>query len=319
MRIVVLDGYAANPGDIGWDALKRCGEVTVYDRTAPEDVISRIGDAEVVFTNKVVVDEAVMAACPNIKYIGELATGYNNVDVAAAKRRGIAVCNIPAYSTDSVAQMTFALLLDICSRAAQHSAAVHAGKWAACPDFCFWETPLIELAGKTMGIVGFGRIGRAVARIAVAMGMSVLCYSRHPGGEPLPEGCRYADLDALFARSDIISLHCPLNDDSRGMINRESIARMKDGVILLNTGRGPLVAEQDLADALNAGKVYAAGVDVVSAEPIRPDNPLLTARNCLITPHIAWAPFEARQRLMDIAVGNLEAWMRGEPQNNVAG
>ena len=319
MRIVVLDGYAANPGDISWDALKRCGEVTVYDRTAPEDVISRIGDAEAVFTNKVVVDEAVMTACPNIKYIGELATGYNNVDVAAAKRRGIAVCNIPAYSTDSVAQMTFAMLLDICSRAAQHSAAVHAGKWAACPDFCFWETPLIELASKTMGIVGFGRIGRAVARIAVAMGMNVLCYSRHPGGEPLPEGCRYANLDALFARSDVISLHCPLNDDSRGMINRESIARMKDGVILLNTGRGPLVAEQDLADALNAGKVYAAGVDVVSAEPIRPDNPLLTARNCVITPHIAWAPFEARQRLMDIAVGNLEAWMRGEPQNNVAG
>ena len=318
MKIIVLDGYAANPNDISWEPLRRYGEVTLYDRTPADQVAARIGDAEAAFTNKVVIDEGVMAACPNLKYIGELATGYNNVDVEAARRRGIAVCNIPAYSTDSVAQMTFSLLLDICFHAARHSDAVHAGKWTACPDFCFWETPLIELAGKTLGVVGTGRIGRAVSRIAAAMGMKVLCYSRHPGGA-LPEGCRWATLEELFAASDVISLHCPLNDDSRGMINRESIARMKDGVILLNTGRGPLVAERDLADALNAGKVYAAGVDVVSAEPIRPDNPLLTARNCVITPHIAWAPFEARQRLMDIAVGNLEAWMRGEPQNNVAG
>ena len=318
MKIVVLDGYAANPGDISWERLERLGEVTVYDRTPAMLVAERIGDAEAAFTNKVVVDEAVMAACPNLKYIGELATGYNNVDVEAARQRGIAVCNIPAYSTQSVAQLTFALLLDICNRAARHSDAVHAGKWTACPDFCFWETPLIELAGKTMGVVGFGRIGRAVARIAVAMGMDVLCYSRHPDPEALPEGCRFAELDELFARSDVISLHCPLNDDSRGMINRQSLSRMKDGVILLNTGRGPLVVEQDLADALNSGKVYAAGVDVVSAEPIRADNPLLTAKNCVITPHIAWAPYEARLRLMDIAVSNLETWMKGAPVNNVA-
>lgn len=317
MKIIVLDGYAANPNDISWAPLERFGEVTVHDRTAPGDVIARIGDAEAVFTNKVVIDEAVMAACPNLKYIGELATGYNNVDVEAARRRGIAVCNIPAYSTDSVAQMTFSLLLDICFHAARHSDAVHAGKWTACPDFCFWETPLIELAGKTMGIVGYGRIGRAVSRIAAAMGMRVLCYSRHRTGE-LPEGCHWAALDELFAQSDVISLHCPLNDDSRGMINRDSIAAMKDGVILLNTGRGPLVVEQDLADALNSGKVYAAGVDVVSAEPIRADNPLLSAKNCVITPHIAWAPFAARRRLMDIAVGNLAAWLDGSPVNNVA-
>ena len=318
MKIVVLDGYAANPGDISWEPLRRFGEVTVYERTPREQIVARIGDADAVLTNKAVIDEAVMAACPNLKYVGELATGYNNIDVQAARRRGVTVCNIPAYSTVDVVQMTFALLLDICLNAARHSAAVHAGKWAACPDFCFWETPLIELAGKTMGIVGFGRIGRAVARVAVAMGMNVLCHSRRREGE-LPEGCRWAGLDELFARADVVSLHCPLNDDSRGIINRDSIARMKDGVIILNTGRGPLVVEQDLADALNAGKVYAAGVDVVSVEPIKEDNPLLSARNCVITPHIAWAPLAARQRLMDIAVGNVEAWIRGETVNNVAG
>ena len=318
MKIVVLDGHAANPGDISWEPLRAFGEVAVYERTPREQLVQRIGDADAVLTNKARIDEAVMAACPNLKYVGELATGYNNIDVDAARRRGIAVCNIPAYSTVDVVQMTFALLLDICLNAARHSAAVHAGKWASCPDFCFWETPLIELAGKTLGIVGFGQIGRAVARVAVAMGMKVLCHSRHPAGE-VPEGCRWATLDEIFAESDVISLHCPLNDDSRGMINRDSIARMKDGVIILNTGRGPLVVEQDLADALNAGKVYAAGVDVVSEEPIRADNPLLTARNCVITPHIAWAPFAARQRLMDIAVGNVKAWIEGKPVNNVAG
>ena len=317
MKIVVLDGHAANPGDISWEPLRRLGELTVYERTPADQVVERIGDAEAVLTNKCRIDGAVMAACPNMKYVGELATGYNNIDVEAARSRGVAVCNIPAYSTDDVVQMTFALLLDICLGAARHSAAVHAGKWSACPDFCFWEKPLIELSGKTMGVVGFGRIGRAVARVAVAMGMKVLAHSRRREGE-LPEGCRWAALDELLAESDVISLHCPLNEDSRGMINRDSIARMKDGVILLNTGRGPLVVERDLADALNAGKVYAAGVDVVSEEPIRADNPLLTARNCAITPHIAWAPTAARQRLMDIAVGNLAAWMDGRPVNDVA-
>lgn len=316
MKIIVLDGYAANPGDISWEPLRRLGEVTVYDRTPADQVALRIGDAEAVLTNKCRIDEAVMAACPNLKYVGELATGYNNIDVQAARRRGVTVCNIPAYSTVDVVQLTFALLLEICMNAARHSDAVHAGKWTACPDFCFWETPLIELAGKTMGIVGYGRIGRAVSAVAVAMGMKVLAYSRHPSGE-LPEGCRWAGLDELLAESDVISLHCPLNEDSRGMINRDSIARMKDGVILLNTGRGPLIVERDLADALDSGKVYAAGVDVVSEEPIRADNPLLTARNCVITPHIAWAPTAARQRLMDIAVGNLSAWLEGKTVNDV--
>lgn len=318
MKIVVLDGHAANPGDISWEPLRRFGEVAVYERTPRELLVQRIGNADAVLTNKARIDDAVLAACPNLKYVGELATGYNNIDVEAARRRGVTVCNIPAYSTMDVVQMTFSLLLDICMNAARHSAAVHAGKWASCPDFCFWETPLIELAGKTLGIVGFGRIGRAVSRVAVAMGMKVLCHSRRQQGE-VPEGCRWASLEEIYAESDVISLHCPLNDDSRGMINRDTIARMKDGVILINTGRGPLVAEQDLADALNAGKVYAAGVDVVSEEPIRADNPLLTARNCVITPHIAWAPLAARQRLMDIAVDNLEAWVKGEPINNVAG
>ena len=318
MKIVVLDGYAANPNDISWEPMRALGALTVYDRTPAALTAERIGDAGAVFTNKVVIDGSIMDACPNLRFIGELATGYNNIDVAAARERGIAVCNVPAYSTDSVAQMTFSLLLDICLHVARHSDAVHAGKWTACPDFCFWETPLIELAGKTMGIVGFGAIGHAVARIAVAMGMNVLCYSRRRP-ESVPEGCRYAELDELFAQSDVITLHCPLNDDSRGMINRESIARMKDGVILLNTGRGPLLVEQDLADALNSGKVYAAGMDVVSAEPIRADNPLLTAKNCVITPHIAWAPKAARERLMRISVENLAAWIQGRPQNNVAG
>lgn len=320
MKIIVLDGYAANPNDISWAPMEALGEVTVYDRTPADQVIERIGSAEAALTNKVVIDEAVMAACPSLRYIGVLATGYNIVDVDAARRRGIAVCNIPAYSTDSVAQMTFSLLLDICFNAARHSSSVHAGKWTACPDFCFWETPLIELAGRTLGIVGYGRIGQKVSRIASAMGMNVLCHSRHPDPAlALPENCRWATLDEIYALSDVITLHCPLNDDSRGMINRDTIARMKDGVILLNTGRGPLVVEQDLADALNAGKVYAAGVDVVSAEPIRADNPLLTAKNCVITPHIAWAPKAARERLMAIAVQNLKAWQDGQPINNVAG
>lgn len=317
MRIVVLDGHAANPGDISWEPFRQFGELVVYERTPKEQLLQRIGDADAVLTNKARIDADVMAACPNLKYVGELATGYNNIDVDAARARGVVVTNIPAYSTADVVQMTFALLLDICLNAARHSAAVHAGKWASCPDFCFWETPLIELAGKTLGIVGFGQIGRAVARVAVAMGMNVLCYSRRQVGVA-PEGCRWASLEDIFGQSDVISLHCPLNDDSRGMINRDSIAKMKDGVIILNTGRGPLVVEQDLADALNSGKVYAAGVDVVSEEPIRADNPLLTARNCVITPHIAWAPLAARQRLMDIAVGNFAAWVAGSPVNNVA-
>ena len=317
MKIIVLDGYAANPNDLSWQPIADLGELTVYDRTPPELAAARIGDAEAVLTNKVVIDDEVMAACPNLRYIGELATGYNNIDVAAARRRGICVCNIPAYSTDSVAQLTFALLLEICLHVGLHSDSVHAGDWTRCPDFAYWKTPLIELSGRTIGIIGFGRIGRAVGRIAAALGMKVLCYSRHVPSEPLPEGCRLSTLDGIFTQSDVISLHCPLNDDSRGLISRDAIARMKDGVIILNTGRGPLVDEQALADALNAGKVYAAGVDVVSSEPIAADNPLLTAKNCVITPHIGWAPFAARRRLMDIAADNLRAFVSGSPVNAV--
>ncbi len=318
MKIVVLDGYAANPNDLSWDGLARLGTLTVHDRTPEAEIPARIGDAEVVFTNKAPISAATLAACPNVRFIGVLATGYNIVDIAACRARGIAVCNVPAYSTPDVAQMTFSLLFDICFHVARHSESVHAGEWTACPDFSYSVTPLIELAGRTMGIIGFGQIGQAVARIASALGMRVLCHSRHHTCTDMPANCRYATLDEILDCSDVITLHCPLNEGTRGLVNRDTIARMKDGVIIINTSRGPVVVEQDLADALNSGKVYAAGVDVVSAEPIAADNPLLTARNCVITPHIAWAPKAARERLMAVTVSNLEAWMQGKPVNNVA-
>ncbi len=315
-KIVILDGYTENPGDLSWAGFEALGELSVYDRTAPGETARRIGDAEIAYTNKTAISREVLLACPNLRFIGVLATGYNVVDVAAAKERGILVANIPSYGTFAVAQYVFALLLEICHRVQRHSDAVYAGRWTASADFCFWDSPLIELAGKTMGIVGFGRIGQATARIAKAFGMHVLAHSRTvtDEGRVLAE---YVTLEELYARSDVISLHCPLTDETRGMINRGTLEAMKDGVILINTGRGPLVAEQDLADALNSGKVYAAGVDVVSEEPIRGDNPLLTAENCLITPHIAWAPKESRQRLMDIAVDNLRQFLSGTPVNIV--
>ena len=319
MKIVILDGYTENPGDLSWDSLKSLGELTVYDRTSLTDVreaIARIGDAESVITNKTPLTREVLDACPAIKYIGVLATGYNVVDVEAAKAKGILVCNIPAYGTEAVAQFAIALLLEICHHVAHHSDAVHSGRWESCPDFCFWDYPLIELAGKTMGIIGFGRIGQATGRIAKALGMKVIAYDEHvtDSGREIAE---YLDLDALYSRSDVISLHCPLFPSTQGIINRDSIARTKDGVILLNNSRGPLIVEQDLADALNSGKVYAAGLDVASSEPIAGDNPLLKAKNCLITPHISWASKESRQRLMDIAVDNLRAYMEGAPVNVV--
>lgn len=315
-KIVILDGHTLNPGDLSWSEFEKLGDFTVYERTAETDILSRIGDAEVVFTNKTPLTRETISACPNLRYIGVLATGYNVVDADAARARDIPVSNIPAYGTNAVAQFSFALLLEICHHVGRHSDAVHAGRWSEIPDFCFWETPLIELAGKTIGIVGFGRIGRATAKIARAFGMNVIAHSRTETeeGRALAE---YVPLDELYARSDVISLHCPLTDETRGMINRDSIARMKDGVILINTGRGPLVVEQELADALNSGKVYAAGLDVVSVEPIREDNPLLRAKNCLITPHIAWAPKEARQRLMAIALENLRSFLDGNPVNIV--
>ena len=315
-KIVILDGHTENPGDLSWGGFEALGELTVYDRTAPDDVVSRIGDAEVVFTNKALLPRDAILACPNLKFIGVLATGYNVVDVAAAKEKGVLVANIPAYSTPSVAQLVFALLLEICHHVQRHSDAVHEGRWTNSPDFCFWDYPLIELKDKVLGIVGFGRIGQAVARIGAALGMKPVAFSRTEteAGRALAE---YVSLEELYARSDVISLHCPLTEETRGMINRDSIGKMKPGVILINTGRGPLIAEQDLAEALNSGRVYAAGVDVVSEEPVRSDNPLLTAKNCLITPHIAWAPRESRQRLMDIAVDNLRQFLAGTPVNIV--
>ena len=320
MKIVILDGYTENPGDLSWEGFERLGELTVYDRTPvgeEAEIQTRIGDAEIVITNKTPLTRGTIEACPQIRYIGALSTGYNVIDIEAARERGIPVSNIPGYATEAAAQLTFALLLDICQHAAHHSQAVHEGRWSACPDFCFWDYPLLELAQKTFGIIGFGSIGQAAGRLANAFGMKVLAYAPHRKPELESEMCRYGELEEILAEADIISLHCPLFPSTEGMINRETIARMKDGVILLNTGRGPLIVEQDLADALNSGKVYAARLDVVSVEPIREDNPLLKARNCLITPHIAWASKESRQRLMDMAVGNLEAFLAGKPVNVV--
>lgn len=320
MKIVILDGYTENPGDLSWEGFEDLGELTVYERTPVNDkseIRKRIGDAEIVITNKTPLTQETIESCPRIRYIGALSTGYNVIDIEAAKEQGIPVTNIPSYGTDAVAQFTFAMLLDICHHAAHHSQAVYEGRWSACPDFCFWDYPLIELAGKTMGIVGFGRIGQAVGRLANAFGMKVLAYAPHKRPELETGICHYVELPELLSKADVISLHCPLFPATEGMINKESIAMMKDGAILLNTGRGPLIVEQDLADALNSGRLYAAGVDVVSVEPIREDNPLLKAKNCLITPHIAWASRESRQRLMDTAVGNLKAFLAGEPVNVV--
>ncbi len=317
MKIVILDGYTENPGDLSWAGFEALGDVTVYDRTtSPADIVPRIGDAEVVITNKTPLTKETFAACPSIKYVGVLATGYNVVDVDAAREKGIPVTNIPTYGTTAVAQYVFALLLEICHHVAAHSDAVHAGEWSAGSDFSFWKYPLIELAGKTFGVIGFGRIGQNAARIAAALGMKVLAYDEYPQKEAEQYG-RYVTLDELLRESDVISLHCPLFPSTEGMINKDTIAKMKDGVILINTSRGPLVVEADLAAALDSGKVYAAGLDVVSSEPIKADNPLLKAKNCLITPHIAWAPKESRARLMDIAVENLAAFQKGSPVNVV--
>ncbi|MGI6152608.1 MAG: D-2-hydroxyacid dehydrogenase [Christensenellaceae bacterium] len=319
MKIVILDGYTENPGDLSWADLEKLGDLTVYDRTPLDDVdeiVSRIGDAEAVYTNKTPLPREVFDRCPGIRFVGVLATGYNVVDISAAKEKGIPVCNVPTYGTNVVGQFAIALLLEICSRVGHHDSQVHAGKWETCPDFCFWDYPLIELAGKTMGIVGFGRIGQATGKIAKAMGMNVIASDTFVSeeGKAIAD---YVDMDTLFKTSDVIALHCPLLPETEGLVNKDSIAKMKDGVIILNNSRGPLIVEQDLADALNSGKVYAAGVDVVSSEPIKGDNPLLKAKNCIITPHISWAARESRQRLMDIAVDNLRQFVAGAPVNVV--
>ena len=321
MNLVILDGYTENPGDLSWDILKTFGLLTVYDRTDPTDeaeIIRRIGDSEIVITNKALITHAVLDACPGIRYITVLATGYNVVDIEYAREKGIPVSNVPAYGTAAVGQFAIALLLEICHHIGHHNESVHRGDWERCQDFCYWDTPLIELAGKTMGIIGFGRIGQTTGRIAKALGMRVLAC----GSRPTDQGraiAEYVDQDFLLENADVISLHCPLFPETKGLINRDSIRKMKDGVIIINNSRGPLIVEQDLADALNSGKVAAAAVDVVSTEPIRGDNPLLTAKNCIITPHISWASKESRQRILDCTEANIRAFLDGAPQNVVNG
>ena len=315
--IVILDGFAVNPGDLSWDGIAAQGNLTVYERTPADQVVSRIGSAEIIFTNKTVITAEIMDACPSIKFIGELATGYNNIDVAAAAARGICVSNIPAYSTDSVVQMVFALLLEACHHVGAHSDAVHAGDWSSSPDFCFWNFPLIELAGKTLGIIGFGRIGQGVARVARALGMNVLAYGPRYKPEMDENGCKAATLDEVFAQSDVISLNCPLFEETKNLIRAENIAKMKDGVILINTARGAMLNEADVRAALDSGKMAYLCADVATVEPIPADSPLLGAKNAILTPHFAWAPKEARIRLMHIAEENLRAYLAGSPINRV--
>ena len=319
MKIVVLDGYTENPGDLSWAELEKLGQLTVYDRTAYEEsplIAQRIGDAEVIVTNKTPISQQTLEQCPNLKLIAVLATGYNVIDCAAARKKGVSVVNVPTYGTASVSQYSIALLLEICHHIGHHDQSVHAGNWANNADWCYWDYPLIELEGKTMGIIGFGRIGQAEGRIARALGMRVLAYDLYPSDSGRAIGA-YVDLDTLYRQSDVISLHCNLTPENTRMINKDSIAKMKDGVILINNARGQLIDEQDVADALNSGKLAAAGLDVVYTEPIREDNPLLKAKNCIITPHISWAPKESRQRIMDVTTENIRAFLAGRPQNVV--
>lgn len=318
MKLVITDGYCENPGDLSWEPLKQFGELVIYDRTEDDEdkIIDRIGDADIAIINKVPITERIMDACPNLKAIAILATGYNVVDIDAARKRGIPVCNVPAYGTDAVAEFAMSLLLELCHHVGHHADAVKEGRWESCPDFCFWDYPLMDLHGKTMGIIGFGRIGRTTGKLANAFGMKVLAT----GSRPTPEGealADYVDLDTLLARSDVIALHCPLLPGTKDIICRENIEKMKDGVIIINNARGGCVVEQDLADALNSGKVAAAGLDVVSTEPISGDNPLLTAKNCIITPHISWASRECRQRILDTTVENVRSFLAGIPKNVV--
>ena len=317
MKIVILDGRGLNPGDLDYSCFDQFGEVTLYQRTdSEEETIRRIGDHEIVMVNKVPITEAILDACPNIKLICVQATGYNIVDTAACARRGIPVTNVPSYGTAAVAQFTLALMLEMCHRIGLHNHSVHQGDWCKSETFCYWLTPQMELAGKTLGLIGFGRIGQAVARLARAFGMKVLACNRSQSdeGRALAE---YVDLDTLLANSDFVSLHCPQTAETAGLINAATIAKMKDGAMLVNTARGGLVVEEDLVEALNSGKLRYAAVDVVSQEPMHSDNPLLTTRKCIITPHIAWAPVESRQRLLDTVVENVRCFLEGKPQNVV--
>lgn len=319
MRIVVLDGHTLNPGDNPWDDLAALGDLTVHVRSAPDEIVPRARGAEVVLTNKTHLDAAALAALPGLRFVGVLATGYNVVDVAAAREHGITVANVPEYGTDFVAQHVFALLLELANAVGEHDAAVHAGEWQRCPDFSFWKRPLLELAGLTMGIVGYGRIGRRVGDIARALGMRVLASARP--GRPLPPATStetWCGLDELFATSDVVTLHCPLTADNERFVNAQVLGRMKRSAFLINAARGQLVDEAALADALAAGTIAGAGLDVVSAEPIAADNPLLRAPNCAITPHVAWASLAARRRLMATAVANVRAFLAGSPENVVS-
>ncbi|MCI0498849.1 MAG: D-2-hydroxyacid dehydrogenase [Planctomycetales bacterium] len=317
MKIVILDGFTLNPGDNPWTAVESLGNVTVYDRTPAEKIIERAAGADILVTNKTPLTAKTLAQLPDLKFVSVLATGYNVVDVQAARQRNIPVSNVPIYGTDSVAQFVFALLLELCHHAALHSQQVKDGAWTSNPDFCFWKTPLIELAGKTMGIVGFGRIGRRVGKLADAMGMKVIAHDLYKGDTPDYPSFAWAEIDALFRQSDVVSLHCPQTTDNVGFVNAALLSTMKPTAFFINTARGPLVHEADLAAALNRGTLAGAAVDVVSAEPIKAENPLLTAKNCLITPHIAWATLEARQRLMRTTAENIRGFMNGRPVNVV--
>ncbi len=317
MKIVELDGYAANPGDLSWDGLKELGDFVLYERTKPEDIVSRAKDADAILINKVRITDEILAQLPKLKYIGELATGYNNIDIKAASKRGITVCNIPAYSTDSVAQMTFAHILNITNQVAHYADESRSGHWSKNPDFCYWDTPLPELSAKTLGIVGLGNIGMKVAKIALDFGMDVFAYTSKNSAD-LPAGIQKTTIEGLLGASDILTLHCPLTDDTRELINKETLAHMRPGSIIINTGRGQLVNEQDVADALESGLLLGYGADVLTEEPPRADNPLLKQPHAYITPHIAWATKEARQRLLNICVENIKAFQAGEPINVVA-
>lgn len=317
MNIVVLDGYGLNPGDLSWEGLARWGDVTVHPRTEPALVYERACEADILLTNKTPLDANMLQRLPRLKYIGVLATGYNVVDTEAARKLGITVCNIPAYSTASVAQAVFALLLTIVNRTEHYTDQIRNGNWSTCPDFCYWDTPLTELAGKKLGIVGLGHIGQAVARIAAAFGMKVLAVTSKPAGQLAPAGIGKRTLDELLEESDVVSLHCPLTPETRHLINADTLQRMKPGAILINTGRGPLVDETAVAETLNSNRLGAYGADVLSVEPPAPDNPLLSARNAYLTPHIAWATREARERLLSICLDNISAFVEGHPQNVV--
>ncbi len=316
MKIVVLDGYTLNPGDLSWDELKALGECEIYDRTPPELVVERARDADIVLTNKVVLDAEVLAQLPKLKFISVLATGYNIVDVEAARARNISVSNVPTYGTVSVAQMVFAHLLNLTQHVAEHAQGVQQGRWSRSPDWCYWDYPLIELAGLTMGIVGFGRIGRQVSKLAQAFGMKVIAYDAYvtDSGDP---NVKMVDLDTIFRESDVVTFHCPLTPETQGLANAERFAQMKKTAFLINTSRGPVVNNKDLAEALNAGRIAGAGLDVLEVEPPTDDNPLLTAKNCYITPHISWATRSARARLMATTVENVKAFIEGHPQNVV--